>query len=311
MPKIGRLTNAFRTAFTTLTCQPPYQNSMHNRTLNEVEIKRNELMQVLLNILTIIAFGAEVPVLLVLAPLFSWLNFCMLIWVEHVRSHDSFIEKTEEEGFERRPTQEILLEDNEVVRGIDTTEGEEGQSLIALRSGSGGVNDNKSDLHSELAENKAWEKWQFTAAEILIQPPIEEFLHYAHGTCWLAGALLTLDLQFRLDVVITWTLLSILGFTATIRKMRQIKVQKTCNARGRLSTADFGHNNEACNEASFLSFYWDRFRAGVPNQWSDTSRDTQLNLLCRELRVPLVSNDATVATPMISVALEDQPPDER
>ena len=296
-PKYAMLQNALRTLQKTILCQNPDPKDAYKQTLQRVASRRNELMRLMLNMLTILVFGAEVPILLCVAPLFSWLNFCMNTWLEHMRMEEQSsdykrriaaltvggknmdVSTRRDAALSVYDTRQdtVLLASKAADEPKDCNAAEDAFAVCPQRR----CCDSARSLHfaTRVAENV-----------LSTQPPAALFLLYAHGGCWLVKALLMLDLRFRQDVVISWTVMSLVISIVNVRKMREAESQK---ARGGVFAGGFGgiggNDTMSCsNQKQALgSLYWDKFKSSaIGRRWF--TRDAQLTLLREELGQPLV-----------------------
>jgi len=184
------------------------ETDMHQIALEACKETRNELVMLMRVMVTLIVFGAAVPPLLMMTPLFCWLYLCVLTWLEqHSNSADKGLETT------NRATEKTDAIGDRVAEAMTTTKTEdEDQDAYA-------------DSNEEVAESTAMQ----LAANLLVQQPIPSFWAGIHVACYACGMLQMLDLNFEIGPIILWTMLNTVAAAVAFGMYRKLQAASRCD----------------------------------------------------------------------------------
>ena len=166
------------------------ETDMHQIALDACKQTRNELVMLMRVMVTLIVFGAAVPPLLMMAPLFCWLYLCVLTWLEQYSN-------SADKGLETM---------NQVTEAIDAIGDRVAETMATAKA-----EDEDEDGYADDDKKGIDDTSTHLAANLLVQQPTPSFWACIHVACYAFGMLQMLDLNFDIGPIILWTVLNIVA----------------------------------------------------------------------------------------------------
>ena len=197
------------------------ETDMHQIALDACKQTRNELVMLMRVMVTLIVFGAAVPPLLMMAPLFCWLYLCVLTWLEQYSN-------SADKGLETM---------NQVTEAIDAIGDRVAETMATAKA-----EDEDEDGYADDDKKGIDDTSTHLAANLLVQQPIPTFWACIHVACYACGMLQMLDLNFDIGPIILWTVLNIVAAAVALWLFRMVRAAK--------------HPNQQRNAVNYAEALW-------------------------------------------------------